>query len=811
MYAPHASSSRLRPVQQAGAVAATLAALIATAWWLTVALDNGSAFSPDAPAAVVALAAVAGVAAARLAWKAFALRRGVESAVARDRNGSLARYVAGLGVVGLTALAALGGGLAGLSAVDIGTLVWVGAVGSGLVFLPALLRSPGVARTPAARLRHLLDGAGVGLCLMFTGWVLTVTPYGRIDTPHFWLSMLSMCVLSTAVIVGARRVPGRRGHVAGAAGVCVTVLGLHGLSGAVAHRLPPGWASAAVLLIVIGLVLVCWAASAKGSPSPSRGREAPAAAVAPRRACIPVIVPAALVALVVALHQLATGGAFDRAAMLLGTLAALAVGLRQSIVARQAVARLAGHGPRVGAAPGRSLVEGRSREDARRTYERAYADQMTGLANRERLWLSVAAMRGAPRCQGALLAVGIDAITGPDGVGGSNRDAVLLELARRLREATASEEPTPRGTLAARLAGAEFAVLTSKNLVQAYGLATGLIAALAEPVELGAVTVRPSVSIGIADLASAASADDVLQRAELALRWARQSGAGRVQWYDASVKDAIERREILEKELPQALRRGELDLLYQPIMDLVRSRPVAVEALLRWRHPRLGTLLPEDVIPVAEDLGLMGEVGHWVLGQASAQLAAWMREGRDISMAVNISPRELDADELAVEVSAVLALHGLPPDRLVLELAESGLEDDAALGDRVGALRSVGVRTALDEFGAGGTSLAHLRTLPIDMVKIGRSFFEDGAPQPARHNRVPAARTSRDALPLIDVLIGVGRRLGVDVVAHGLEAPAQLELVRTAGCRIGQGHLFARPQPAERTEAYLDRFPAHTG
>ncbi len=807
MYAPHAGLARLRPVQRAGAVAVTLATLIAAVWWLTARLDNGSALSPDAPAAVVLLAVVAAVAGARLAREAFALRRRPASRADADRIGSLAWYVAGVGAIGGTALAALGGALAGLSPVDTATLVWVGAVGSGLAFLPALLHSPGVARTPAARLRRLLDGAGVGLCLMFTGWVLTVTPYGRIDTAHFWLSMLSMCVLSTAVIVGARRIPGRRGHVAGAAGICATVVGLHGLSAVLAHHLPLGWASAAVLLVVTGVALVCWGASALGSPPP--GSAAPAREVARRRTCLPVIVPPALAALVVALHQLATGGAFDRAAMMLGTLAALAVGWRQSIIARQAVARLAGHGPRGAAAPAESLVDRPSHEDARRMYERAYADQVTGLANRERLWLSVAAMRGAPRRQGALLAVGIDGITGPDGAAGSNRDAVLLELARRLRAATATEEPASRGTLAARLAGAEFAVLTSKNLVQAYALASALVTALAEPVELGAVTARPGVRIGIADLASAASTDDVLRRAELALRWAQQSGAGRVQWYDATVKEAIERREILERELPDALRRGELVLLYQPIMDLVRSRPVAVEALLRWRHPRLGTLLPEDVIPLAEDVGLMGEVGHWVLGQASAQLATWMREGRDISMAVNISPRELDADELAVEVSAVLAMHGLPPDRLVLELAESGLEDDAALGERVAALRSVGVRTALDEFGAGATSLAHLRTLPIDMVKIGRSFFEDAGPQPSRHGRVPAARTSRDALPLIDVLIGVGRRLGVDVVAHGLEAPAQLELVRTAGCRIGQGHLFARPQPAERTEAYLDRFPAH--
>jgi len=150
------------------------------------------------------------------------------------------------------------------------------------------------------------------------------------------------------------------------------------------------------------------------------------------------------------------------------------------------------------------------------------------------------------------------------------------------------------------------------------------------------------------------------------------------------------------------------------------------------------------------------------------------------------------------EVSAVLAQHEIPADRLVLEVAETGIGDGGAgLVDRVGELRSLGVRTALDEFGTGVASLTHLRTLPIDMVKIGRSFFDDAMAGPPRGQSVP----------LIDVMVGLGRRLGIEVVAQGLEAPSHLDVVRSAGCRLGQGHLFARPQPAERTEAYLDEFP----
>jgi EAL domain-containing protein (putative c-di-GMP-specific phosphodiesterase class I) len=311
----------------------------------------------------------------------------------------------------------------------------------------------------------------------------------------------------------------------------------------------------------------------------------------------------------------------------------------------------------------------------------------------------------------------------------------------------------------------------------------------------------------MADLAGGANGDDVLRRADLALRRAKQLGRGRVEWYDAAVEEAIVRRMTLEQDLPDALSRGELDLIYQPIMDLVQQRPLAVEALLRWRHRVLGTLLPADVIPVAEDLGLISDIGQWVLQQASRQLATWLHDGRDLSMAVNVSPYQLPGPELATEVGSVLAAHNLPADRLILELAENGLcctglDYGAGLEDQVGALRSLGVRTALDEFGAGADSLTHLRKLPIDMVKIGRSYFDDG-----QSGRV----TVGQSVPLIDVMVGLGRRLGIDVVAQGLEAPAHLAVVKGAGCRLGQGHLFARPQPVERTEAYLDGFRLRTG
>jgi EAL domain-containing protein (putative c-di-GMP-specific phosphodiesterase class I) len=181
-----------------------------------------------------------------------------------------------------------------------------------------------------------------------------------------------------------------------------------------------------------------------------------------------------------------------------------------------------------------------------------------------------------------------------------------------------------------------------------------------------------------------------------------------------------------------------------------------------------------------------------VLGQASAQLATWRGEGRDLSMAINVSPRGLDAAELVTDITAALARHRLPPSSLSFEFAESAIDESEYLSDSLAALRATGVRTALDAFGTGTASLAHLRRLPIDTVKLGRSFF-DGAGDPA-------------ASSVLDVMVGMGRRLGVDVVAHGVELPADLQAVRDAHCRFGQGNIFAPPQPVERIEAYLDRF-----
>lgn len=411
-------------------------------------------------------------------------------------------------------------------------------------------------------------------------------------------------------------------------------------------------------------------------------------------------------------------------------------------------------------------------------------DQLTGLPNRAEVLTAIGDLQQTGRPRGCLLLIKLEGFTAVNDVRGYDvGDAVLVEVADRLRSAIADSD------LPARVSGDEFAVITRANAVQAYALAERLVTVLSVPIALPGGTVHLSASIGMDDVAAG---EDVLRRVDLALRRARQLGRGRVEWYDAAVEEKVLRRMRLEQDLPEALARGEMDVVYQPILDISTQRPVAVEALLRWRHPDLGILMPGEVIPIAEDLGIIDEIGGWVLDQAARQLASWRRDGRDVALAVNVSPHRLTTSRVSEDLTAALERYDLPADRLIVEVSEARLGSDSGLlHDMLVRIRSLGVRTTLDDFGTGIESLTHLRALPLDMVKVGRGFFDDTAGRPG------------GSVPIIDVLVGLGRRLGIEVVALGLETPEHLEVVQAAGCRYGQGHLFVRPQPAERIEAYL--------
>ena len=301
-----------------------------------------------------------------------------------------------------------------------------------------------------------------------------------------------------------------------------------------------------------------------------------------------------------------------------------------------------------------------------------------------------------------------------------------------------------------------------------------------------------AADVGVADLSGGVSAEDVLRHADLARRRARQLGRGRVECYDRSFEVALLRRSDLEQELPGVVSRGELDLAFQPILDLLYRQPVGVEALLRWRHPRLGAVPPAEFLPIAEELDLIDEIGVWSLHQACRQLSRWRRDGRDLWMSVNVSARQLVSAGFLAAVDTAIDTHCVPAESLTIEVAEAALPDDAGAVDRLAGLRALGVRTAIDHFGAGPTALAHLRRLPIDVLKIDRVIFSEFAGQ------------AGPATPIVDVIVSLAKRLGIDVIAAGLETEGHVDVVRAAGCRLGQGFLLSRPDHAEHIEAFFE-------
>ena len=427
----------------------------------------------------------------------------------------------------------------------------------------------------------------------------------------------------------------------------------------------------------------------------------------------------------------------------------------------------------------------------RTLHELAFTDQLTGLANRRELMRMIVTQRAVPGHTGALLVVDLHGMAGVNDVHGRQvGDAVLAEVGRRLRTGAGGDD------VVARLGGDEFAVVTVDRPVLAYALGTRLLTALIEPYQLPGVLVHLGVSIGLANLSAGDGVDDVLRRADLARLRARQLGRNRVEWYDDQLEEQFTRRLDLERELPGAVQRGELDLVYQPVLDLHDQQPVGTEALVRWRSPALGTVLPAELLSVAKDLELLDEVGRWVLDTACRQLAAWSHGTRQLWMAVNVSPRELAAPDFVRGVATALAAHEIAPERLVVEIAEPrGGADVPAVVTQLAGLRTLGVRTALDDFGTGQASLAQLRRLPVDFLKVDRALVAD---------RIGRQGQSK---PLIDVVVSLGRRFGLEIIAEGLESDGHVEQARAAGCRFGQGYALSRPAPAERVEAYLEEFP----
>jgi diguanylate cyclase (GGDEF)-like protein len=447
------------------------------------------------------------------------------------------------------------------------------------------------------------------------------------------------------------------------------------------------------------------------------------------------------------------------------------------------------------------LVLARSRERALgMVYEKtgqlrhqALHDALTGLPNRVLALDRAQQMLARARRQQipvAALYVDIDGFKHVnDTFGHAAGDELLQTVAARLT--TVVRE----GDTAARLGGDEFVVLLEGSALDAGPelVAERLLDVLREPYDLSHKLGRQlsiSASIGIASGARE-SADELLRDADLALYRAKAEGRNRYVLFQASMQTASHDRLTLEMDLAEALELRQLFLLYQPIFDLHSERVIGLEALIRWRHPTRGVLSPDQFIPIAEDSGLIVPIGRWALEQACRQASIWHRRGRGIGISVNVSARQLDADDLIEDLRRILEDTGLDPTTLTLEVTETTLMRDArATAKRLALLKQLGVRIAIDDFGTGYSSLAYLRQFPADALKIDCSFIEGIA-------------TSKESAALIHTLVQLGKALDVETLAEGIEEPAQLEALQHEQCDLGQGFLFSRPLDVGAVDDYL--------
>ena len=419
----------------------------------------------------------------------------------------------------------------------------------------------------------------------------------------------------------------------------------------------------------------------------------------------------------------------------------------------------------------------------------ALHDALTGLPNRtlfrDRLDQAITYARRA-RTSFAVLACDLDRFKAVnDSLGHPAGDALLRVVAERMRNVL-----RPYDTLA-RLGGDEFAiVLTYLDAAgDAGGIAERLIAAVSQPIDLDGQSVEVGVSIGVAVATDRdRDPDELFKRADIALYEAKAAGRNTHREFEPGAGARIATRGQLALDMKEAIRSREFHLAYQPVVDARSGAVVTFEALMRWRHPVQGEIPPGAFIALAEETGLIVPLGAWALQEACREAASWPAP---IRVAVNVSVVQLRRAGLEATVMAALAASGLPADRLKLEVTESVLMQDAeSVIAGLHRLRALGVRIALDDFGTGYSSLSYLRRFPFDQIKIDRSFIRDIA--------------DPDAAAIVRAVVGIGERLGMGIVAEGVETAEQLELVRREGCTQVQGFLFSRPLPPDAARRYIE-------
>ncbi len=427
----------------------------------------------------------------------------------------------------------------------------------------------------------------------------------------------------------------------------------------------------------------------------------------------------------------------------------------------------------------------------------AMLDVLTGLSNRLALReaLHQAIQRAAEEgTKLAVLMIDLDRFKPiNDRYGHLIGDLVLKEVAARMAKVVRN------GEMRGRYGGDEFIAVVEFEEDDETPRRVGrrLIDALSAPMTFDGLTVDIGASIGYAIFPSDATTDDELMRkADTALYAVKEAGRGEVKGYTADMERDVEARETLESELRNTVRNGNVTPYYQPLVELSTGKLTGFEVLSRWHHPSRGLIMPSDFIEIAEDAGLINDLTMSILQKACLDVRALPS---DLTIAINIAPRQIEDDWLVHNILAVLAKTRFPPQRLEIELTENALVNDIASAKHViSSLKSLGIKVALDDFGTGYSSLCYLSELPFDKIKIDRSFIR------TLHERPESAK-------IVSAIIGLGKSLAVPTIAEGVETERDAEVLRAMGCTIAQGFLYARPAPAVDLPAMIRQLASTNG
>jgi len=372
-----------------------------------------------------------------------------------------------------------------------------------------------------------------------------------------------------------------------------------------------------------------------------------------------------------------------------------------------------------------------------------------------------------------------------DTLGHNAGDALLIQMATRLRGSV------PSDCLVSRLGGDEFALIipSSENSIQIDHLAARIISEICEPVTIDNNKVNVGASIGIASAPrDGVTVHDLFRHADLALYRAKSDGRGIVRFFMPEMEDVLRDRRALEDDLHQAAGKNQLEVYYQPIIDLKTGQIAGAEALLRWNHPTRGLVSPATFIPIAEATGEIVSIGEWVLKRACMDAALWPH---DLTVAVNVSPAQFRSKSFPTAILRALTASRLPATRLEIEITESVLLDEDHALEIINQLTIIGTRLALDDFGTGYSSLSYLRSFPFNKLKIDQCFVREAIASP-------------NCAAIVETVAQLSNKLGLVSTAEGIENMNELEFVKAAGCILGQGYYFAKPMPVAEFQHFVD-------